>query len=98
MANLAQQLAERRNLRNSAKRLLSADVEYLKHDVRDESVPARMFRRAGISAQGVANYASDHKVALGIAAGVAVSAAVAWHYRDCIEQLIDGALHPDDNE
>ncbi|WP_338244754.1 hypothetical protein [Aurantiacibacter hainanensis] len=97
MADLERELKEDLMLRNAAKRLVKADLAFLKGDMAQKSLGGRVADRAkdgaADMAENAADYADTHRVQVGTGVAVAIAAIAAWIFRDRLADAVYDMLH-----
>jgi hypothetical protein len=96
MSAMKRQLRADRALRDEAKRLLHADVAFLRADVRDKSIPARLVERVGDRVTDMADeavmLADENRRVLGTGLAIGGLAVVAYLLRDQIRAGVEDVL------
>lgn len=97
MADLERELQEDLMLRNAAKRLVKADIGYLKGDMAEKGVGGRVADRAKDGAadiaENAADYADTHRAQVGTGIAVAIVALLGWIFRDRLADAVYDMLH-----
>lgn len=97
MPDLEAELKEDLMLRNAAKRLVKADLGFVKGDVAQKGIGSRAAGRAREGAadiaENAADYADTHRVQVGTGIAVAVAAFAGWIFRDRLADAIYGLFH-----
>lgn len=96
MADLRQQLAEDRLMRDLAKEFVKADIDHVRGDVGERGFAQRLLGRAQDGALDIADnaaeYAEDHKAKVGTGLLFGIGAFAAWLFRDRILDAVDHLL------
>lgn len=99
MPDLESQLYEDRLLRDSAKAVLSADVDLVKGEANPKPKLAGLVRsakqKAGLLAEDATEVASDKKVQLVSGVALVAGVALAWVYRDQLREMVTRFRDPD---
>lgn len=98
MPNLKQQLAADRAMRDAAKRVVEADVEFIKGDIERQSIGERVKLRAEDGALEAAEFAEANPVQVGTGLFFVIAGIFAWIFRDVIVEAVDGLLGSDEEE
>lgn len=97
MADLERELKEDLMLRNAAKRLVKADLGFLKGDMAQKGLGSRVADRARDGAADIAenatDYADTHRVQVGTGIAVALAALLGWIFRDRLADAVYDMLH-----
>lgn len=97
MPDLQHQLREDRALRNAAKRLVKADVAFVKGDVAQKGIGSRIAGRAKEGAAGMAentaDYADENRAIVGTGVAIAIAAVVGWIFRDRLADAVYDLFH-----
>lgn len=97
MANLEQDLREDRMLRDAAKRLVKADIGFLKGDMAEKGIGARIADRAkdgaAEMADDAAHYAGTYRTEVGTGVVVAILAILGWIFRDRLADAVYSMFH-----
>lgn len=97
MADLESDLRQDRALRNAAKRLVKADLGFLKGDVAEKGLGGRIADRAKDGAAGIAesaaDFAGENKLQVGTGLVVAAAAFAGWIFRDRLGDAIYDLFH-----
>lgn len=97
MANLQKQLHEDRIMRDAAKRLVKADVAFVKSDFSQKGVGGRLADRAKDGAAELSDsateFADTHRAQIGTGIVVAAAAFAGWIYRDLIADTVYDLFH-----
>lgn len=101
MGKLQDQLAEDRELRDTALGLLKGDIDHVRSELDRKGVGARVADTAGEKAMDAiddaATLAGNHRIALAAAAGATAGAALLWFTRKPLLRLL-GSLLEDESE
>ncbi|MFB0611361.1 hypothetical protein [Aurantiacibacter poecillastricola] len=97
MADLEYQLHEDRVLRDAAKRLVKADIAFVKGDMSQKGLGGRMADRAKDGAadiaENAAEYADTHRTEVGTGLAVGILALIAWIFRDRLADAVYAMFH-----
>ncbi len=97
MADLQHQLREDRALRNAAKRLVKADLGFLKGDMAEKGLGSRIAGRAKEGAAGIAEntaeYADENRIKVGAGLAIGIAAFFGWIFRDRLSDAVYGLFH-----
>ncbi|GAA5050349.1 hypothetical protein GCM10023208_09240 [Erythrobacter westpacificensis] len=97
MADIEQQLHEDRALRNAAKRLVKADLGFVKGDMAEKGIGGRIAGRAKDGAadiaENTADYAGEHRLQVGTGFFIAAAAFAGWIFRDRLADAVYNLFH-----
>lgn len=98
MADLKQQLAADRAMRDAAKLVVETDVDFIKGDVERQSIGERVKLRAEEGALEAAEYTEANPGRVGSAIALIIAALFAWIFRERIVEAVDSWIGPHDEE